>query len=531
MCTKDDILALNAELVDSILAVSITDIRTRRVLQTVNCRPKQPSIQFNDNSPHKVQIFKKGVNQFEVICDDQEPQALYFRQRHGEDVPFIATKYGVSFGRGCFEQNRKFKGELSQIVYNHDGLVHTFDDLQYSEDPRFSYEGYVEFRPEFITQVYADPKPIAFRSRLSAAKIPKWDQVKLGHFSFEFRQEITGQDGFLFSTDHQGAYFAIAINDGFLESILSPKANSRQDYDRFQRLFPNRVNDANWHRLEFTMSSDNSIGSFVLDEDLTAKIRFPLNYWSEQSPLVFGNNADIERSHESFRGCLRNTIVNSRLVDWADTGSLVNIEAGCYNYKFPGPVLSYDDSVMAELAGDGCLHYGSSGNTAAAGNKESLEMVFATSSDRVVLVESVGGEFVVYLQGPGIVIRGREDTSSRIVMERGISFNDGNPHRLKLSRRDGSVEMVVDEKFKTDFKMTSRSGQLVDFYLGCGRTDRIKVKLVELESFKGTLAAVSYSLNDKVTDLVKSLSSNAAPLVDGRVVWSGEKTKQVRNSL
>ncbi len=84
------------------------------------------------------------------------------------------------------------------------------------------------------------------------------------NFSFEFRQEITGQDGFLFSTDHQGAYFAIAINDGFLESILSPKANSRQDYDRFQRLFPNRVNDANWHRLEFTMSSDNSIGSFVL---------------------------------------------------------------------------------------------------------------------------------------------------------------------------------------------------------------------------------------------------------------------------
>lgn len=114
MCTKDDTLALNVELVNSILAVSITDIRTRRVLLTTNCRPK-PGTHFNDKSLHSFKMVKKGTNQFEVVCDEQEPQALYFRQQHGEDVPFVSTKYGVSFGIGCFEQTRKFTGDLSQV--------------------------------------------------------------------------------------------------------------------------------------------------------------------------------------------------------------------------------------------------------------------------------------------------------------------------------------------------------------------------------------------------------------------------------
>jgi hypothetical protein len=114
LCTKDDTLALNVELVNSILAVSITDIRTRRVLLTTNCRPK-PATSFNDKSLHAFRMVKKGVNQFEVVCDEQEPQALYFRQQHGEDVPFVSTKYGVSFGIGCFEQTRKFTGDLTQV--------------------------------------------------------------------------------------------------------------------------------------------------------------------------------------------------------------------------------------------------------------------------------------------------------------------------------------------------------------------------------------------------------------------------------
>lgn len=252
MCTKDDTLALNTELVNSVLAVRITDIRTRRVLQTANCRAK-PGTRFNDNSMHKVHVIKKGVNQFQLVCDDQQPVALNFRQRHGEDVPFVSTKYGISFGVGCFEQDRRFAGDLTQIVYVHDGHRQTFDDLQYSEDPRFSYAGYVEFRPEFITQVYSDPKPISFRSKLSSAKVTEWDSSNVGRLSFEFKQEITGDNGFLFSTESHGTYFAIVINDGYLESILSPHRFPNADsstnvkfYDRFQRLFhlpQTKIND------------------------------------------------------------------------------------------------------------------------------------------------------------------------------------------------------------------------------------------------------------------------------------------------
>ena len=255
----------------------------------------------------------------------------------------------------------------SQIVYIHDGIRQTFDELQYSEDPRFSYEGYVEFRPEFISQVYADPKPIAFRSKLSSATFHKWDHSKMGRLSFEFKQEITGEDGFLFSTDAAGAYFGVAIKNGYLESILSPhrtqKPGSATIYDRFQRLFPkNKINDGNWHRIEFNLL-ENWSGKFVLDDELSAEVKFPFSYWTEESDLVFGNNLNIERDFKaynlmgSFRGCVRNVIVNSRLIDWSDTGALVNVEAGCYNYKFPPAIVTPADSLVARLNGHGCIRY------------------------------------------------------------------------------------------------------------------------------------------------------------------------------
>ena len=83
----------------------------------------------------------------------------------------------------------------------------------------------------------------------------------------------------------------------------------------------------------------DSVGSFVLDDDFSTKIRFPFNYWSEDSAIVFGNNLDIQRDLKrtdlagSFRGCIRNIVINNRLIDWLNRGNLYNIEVGCYHYK------------------------------------------------------------------------------------------------------------------------------------------------------------------------------------------------------
>ena len=62
MCTKDDTLALNVELANSILKVSVRELRNKRILKTLSCSPKAGT-QFNDNTMHKINIVKKGVNQ------------------------------------------------------------------------------------------------------------------------------------------------------------------------------------------------------------------------------------------------------------------------------------------------------------------------------------------------------------------------------------------------------------------------------------------------------------------------------------
>ncbi len=66
LCTKDDTLAFNVELVDSNLIVNVREIRNKRVLQTLKCMSKSGE-QFNDNSLHKIKLIKKGVNQVKLI--------------------------------------------------------------------------------------------------------------------------------------------------------------------------------------------------------------------------------------------------------------------------------------------------------------------------------------------------------------------------------------------------------------------------------------------------------------------------------
>lgn len=421
--------------------------------------------------------------------------------------------------------------------------------MQYSEDPRLTYEGYVEFRPKFITEVYSDPKPIHFRSKSSSARINKWDDSKIGRISFEFKQEITGENGFLFSTESGGNYFAIVINDGYLESILSPhrvpnadSSNSIQFYDRFQRLFPHprtKINDGNWHKLEFMMLGD-SVGSFVLDDDYSTKIRFPFNYWSEDSAIVFGNNLDIQRELKrsdlagSFRGCVRNIVINNRLIDWTNKGNLFNVEVGCYHYKLaPNQIFflqldseDLESSSNIQLTGAGCVRYHSKKTTV--NDKESLEFLFKTTGDRMILFDSASSDFVIHVQGPALTIRNKDDSFATTLFERGVEFNDGNLHKFKLDRDENKIEIELDNKYKKEYSLSKRA-QLGPFHLGCSRDRKLKTRLMELKDFKGQLLNVFYSVNgENKIDLVEALNDDdSSALTDGQVIWNNGASRAI----
>lgn len=314
MCSRDDLLALRVDYKERKLVLTLSDVRSRRVLKTSECQLGAGG-SSGEEKWYKVNLVKKSRGQVVMTCGESGQSSI----QHDSDIPFVNTKkHGVVFARDCVDERsqRRFNGDLTQIVYVHDGRSFSFDDLQYSEDARFTYENYVEFRPPF-SPVHSDPKPISFRSPKSSARLDKWDEAKVGRISFEFKVDIADESGLVFSTESGTSYFAIALNDGYLESVLSPHRVPNGDtsptvtvspsvfYDRFQRLFPHpktRVNDGKWHKLEFMVLGD-SVGSFVLDDDFSSKIRFPINYWNEESDIVFGDNSDIKReAFGSFRG-------------------------------------------------------------------------------------------------------------------------------------------------------------------------------------------------------------------------------------
>ncbi|CAF0717725.1 unnamed protein product [Brachionus calyciflorus] len=532
MCSKDDNYALRGELKGQNFVLSVMELRSKRILKTSSCPQRSP---LNDNKWHKVQLIKKSRSQIQLVCDDSSPVNFQYEI----DIPFVNTnKFGVVFGSDCVdEKGVKFQGDLSSIVYTHDSKTFSFDDLQYSEDPRFTYENYVEFRPKFITEIHSDPKPIFFRSDKSSARLRKWDDSKIGRISFEFKNEIPNENGILFSTDSADNYFAININDGYLETVLSPHrvpyadttSNKISYYDRFQRLFPSlKINDGQWHKLEFMMLGD-SIGSFVLDDDQTSKLRFPISYWNEESSITFGYNLDLKRLNlGSFRGCVRNVVINNRLINWLTTGTLYNIEAGCYNYRYePNQLLllqgqrpntdNGDASTILNLNSNGCLRYTPKGNDL----RETIEFMFKTGGDNQVLIDSQNSDFIVHTQGPSLVIRSRDDTNMAIVLERGVYFNDLNWHRIKLEKFENSkITIELDSKYKQEFILSKRTGRLGPLLLGCSKKNTLKLNQI-LKNFEGNLQNVYYSSNGNgKIDLIDKLNlADSSVQVDGQVQW------------
>ena len=156
-------------------------------------------------------------------------------------------------------------------------------------------------------------------------------------------------------------------------------------------------------------------------------------------------------------------------------------------------------------------------------SSESLELMFKSNGDKMVLVDSLGAGFLIHLQGPGVVIRNKADTSSRIVMERGISFNDGNLHKLLLTRTKTGVELVLDGKYKAEFRLRPRT-QFADFFLGCARDRQLNMKFLEVSDLVGSIQNVVYTTNEQTLNLINSLDEATSPLVQGSIQWSAGKS-------
>jgi hypothetical protein len=332
-----------------------------------------------------------------------------------------------------------------------------------------------------------------------------------------------------------GAYFAVSLNDGYLEATLSPQRVPLTEYDRFQRLFHNlesRINDAAWHKLEFTMLGDR-LGLFRLDDDESAKVRFPVAYWTEESALVFGNNVDLKSTDgsgfnmKSFRGCLRNVYANNRLINWQTTGTLSNIEVGCYSTRVSSaaaaPQTQNSDEADAGLPfinfqKGGCIRY--TPPKSLGSERETIELQFRTSGDQLVLLDSTTSDFIIHTQGPALVVRSKDDitVTATVLGERGVSFSDNSWHRLSVEKADARVVVQVDGRYKQELALGRGRTRLGQVHVGCSRDlPRLKHKLNTLRDFAGSMHSVAYNGVDFVERLNQA---DPAMLVDGAVVWN-----------
>ena len=402
----------------------------------------------------------------------------------------------------------------------HDGQAFSLDELQYSNSDKFTYEKYVEFRPKFSPDVLSDPKPIYFRSSGSNAVLPRWDESKVGRISIEFKVDA---DGDLFSTQADfSPLFAVSVRNGFLEAnyVWSDERQSSQ------RLFPKaRVDDATWHKLEVVLLGD-SIGSFILDDDTSAKIRFPGDCWDVESSLVFG----ARPPRQSFKGFLRNVIVNNRLIDWLNKGDASDVEAGYSDHRLTSELffMPVDAEALPHLllGGDGCVRF----TPESAGLKESVEFLFKTSGDHMALFDSIGAGFAVFTRGPALVLRVRAEPYERTIMERGIVFNDGNLHKLRIERNGMKIEVEADNKYRQEVTL-GRSTKLFPLYLGCA-SNKAELDAGLSRDFIGAVYNLAYVRNGSRVDLVELLGEgDPSLLVEGRVQWkaASRATTNVKN--
>jgi hypothetical protein len=101
-----------------------------------------------------------------------------------------------------------------------------------------------------------------------------------------------------------------------------------------------------------------------------------------------------------------------------------------------------------QLNGDGSVKYQSSKSNNLNDN-ETIEFLFKSNGDRMVMLDSMGSDFLIHLQGPGLTIRNKDDTFSTTLIERGIDFNDGHLHKFKLEKQFYFRKLTFFENFST----------------------------------------------------------------------------------
>lgn len=62
LCTRDETFFLKAELFNQNIIFSLNDIKSKRVLKSVACKPQHTS-QFNDKNWHKIHLIKRSRGQ------------------------------------------------------------------------------------------------------------------------------------------------------------------------------------------------------------------------------------------------------------------------------------------------------------------------------------------------------------------------------------------------------------------------------------------------------------------------------------
>lgn len=131
VCSRDDSLALRVDFKDRKLLLTISDVRSKRVLKATECiLSGGGGGGSGEEKWHKVHLIKKSRGNIAMTCS--ESSSAQASLQHDGDIPFVNTKkYGVVFGRDCIDDRtpRRFNGDLSQVRHYKPSLAHDLVDL------------------------------------------------------------------------------------------------------------------------------------------------------------------------------------------------------------------------------------------------------------------------------------------------------------------------------------------------------------------------------------------------------------------
>ncbi|KAJ8339261.1 hypothetical protein SKAU_G00360470 [Synaphobranchus kaupii] len=252
---------------------------------------------------------------------------LYVGGTGGLDKPYLAS-YPAGF-RGC----------IDEVLFNQHNLL---SSLRPYSGYKSVYEVSLGCSPQFLASV---DDPISFFSSRAYISLPLWNVQQEG--VFECVVHTSAEEGIiLYNAARQGDFVAMEIREGLLVAVIG-KSGTKTELRSLTF-----INDLKWHpvKLHFTAKS---LELTVDEETVKTSISSRARSLQMKGSLFIGGIDDSTRTEVrkmglvslsgkrvrggSFKGCLRDIMVNTLKMGLPNTVVTKDISVGCEPEKEPEP--------------------------------------------------------------------------------------------------------------------------------------------------------------------------------------------------